>query len=68
MVEQNYDSAIVSQEWLLQKYEGKTIDFQIFGPAGPTIVQGKIIRAGFNRPQEYTFDGQQIWGSVAPSR
>jgi hypothetical protein len=65
VVEQNYDSAIVSQEWLLEKYEGKTIDFQIFGPAGPTIVHGKIIRAGFNRPQEYTFDGQQIGGQSA---
>lgn len=65
VVEQNYDSAIVSQEWLLQKYEGKTIDFQIFNGQGPKIVQGKIIRAGFNRPQEYTFDGQQIGGQSA---
>jgi len=65
VVEQNYDSAIVSQEWLLQKYEGKTIDFQIFGPAGPRIVQGKIIRAGYNRPPEYTFDGQQLGGQNA---
>ena len=65
VVEQNYDSAIVSQEWLLQKYEGKTIDFQVFAPQGPKVVQGKIIRAGFNRPQEYTFDGQQIGGQSA---
>jgi hypothetical protein len=65
VVEQNYDSAIVSQEWLLEKFEGKTIDFQILGPAGPRIVQGKIIRAGFNRPQEYTFDGQQLGGQSA---
>ena len=65
VVEQNYDSAIVSQEWLLQKYEGKTIDFQVFGQSGPKIVQGKIIRAGFIRPQEYTFDGQQIGGQSA---
>jgi hypothetical protein len=65
VVEQNYDSAIVSQEWLLQKYEGKTIDFQIFSPAGSRTVQGKIIRAGFNRPQEYTFDGQMIGGQNA---
>ena len=65
VVEQNYDSAIVSQEWLLEKYEGKTIDFQVFGAAGPRIVQGKIIRAGYNRPQEYTFDGQMIGGQNA---
>jgi hypothetical protein len=65
VVEQNYDSALVSQEWLLQKYEGKTIDFQVPGPAGPRIVQGKIIRAGFYRPQEYTYDGQTIGGQNA---
>ena len=65
VMEQNYDSAIVTQEWLLQKYEGKTIDFQVFGSAGPRIVQGKIIRAGFNRPTEYTFDGQQLGGQSA---
>ena len=53
ILEQNYDAGVVSQEWLLQKYEGKTIDFQIAGPAvsegkfipGPTI-PGRIIRAG----------------------
>ncbi len=65
VVEQNYDSAIVSQEWLLEKYEGKTIDFQISTPQGLKIVPGKIIRAGFNRPQEYTFDGQMLGGQSA---
>lgn len=52
IVEQNYDAAVVTQDWLLQKYEGKTIDFQISNFAlvdghfvpGP-IVQGKIVRA-----------------------
>ena len=52
IVEQNYDAGVVTLDWLLQKYEGKTIDFQIgngamldshFAP-GP-IVQGTIIRA-----------------------
>lgn len=61
VAEQNYDAAIVNQEWLLEKYEGKTIDFQTYGmqvietatgehrtlPA--TTVQGRIIRAG-NQP------------------
>ena len=28
VVEQNYDAGIVNQDWLLEKYEGKTIDFQ----------------------------------------
>jgi hypothetical protein len=65
VVEQNYDSAIVSQEWLLQKYEGKTIDFQISTPQGFKIVPGKIVRAGFYRQQEYTFDGQMLSGQSA---
>ncbi len=48
VVEQNYDAGVVNQDWLLQKYEGKTIDFQIgTGPGGQVqIVQGRIIRAG----------------------
>jgi hypothetical protein len=65
VVEQNYDSAIVSQEWLLQKYEGKTIDFQVPTPQGNKIVQGRIIRAGFYRQQQYTFDGQMLNGQSA---
>ena len=62
IAEQNYDAAIVSQEWLLEKYEGKTIDFEVSTPQGNQIVQGRIIRAGFQRQPEYTFDGQQLSG------
>ncbi len=65
VVEQNYDAAIVSQEWLLQKYEGKTIDFQVATPQGTKIVSGRIIRAGFFRQPEYTFDGQMLGGQTA---
>lgn len=59
ILEQNYDAGVVTQEWLLQKFEGKTIDFQIAGPqafvppGGSTpqflpaqTVKGKILRAG----------------------
>jgi hypothetical protein len=61
VLEQNYDAAVVNQGWLLEKYEGQTIDFQIAGehmmmlPSGeqklvpPTVVRGKIVRAG-NEP------------------
>jgi len=46
VVEQNYDASIVTQDWMLQKFEGKTIDFQVaHADAPPTIVQGKILRA-----------------------
>jgi hypothetical protein len=65
IVEQNYDAGVVTQEWLLRKYEGKTIDFQVsnggfvdgrFVP-GPTV-QGKIVRAPqqegqFNQYNQY---------------
>ena len=64
VVEQNYDAAVVNQEWLLQKYEGKTIDFQVNTPQGSQTVAGKIIRAGFNRPAGYTLDGQYQNGQV----
>lgn len=52
IVEQNYDAAVVTQDWLLQKYEGKTIDFQVGGWAADSgkivtlpNIQGKIVRA-----------------------
>ncbi len=52
VVEQNYDAGVVTLDWLLHKYEGKTIDFQRperFLPDGKTIaaeiVQAKIVRA-----------------------
>jgi hypothetical protein len=52
VVEQNYDAAIVNQDWLLQKYEGQTIDFQTNSYLDdkthtwiPVISHGKILRA-----------------------
>jgi len=60
IIEQNYDAGVVNQQWLLEKYEGKTLDFQTYGmqvietttgerktlPA--TTIPGRIIRAGSN--------------------
>jgi hypothetical protein len=43
VLEQNYDAGVVNQQWLLEKYEGKTINFRI-NP--DQIVEGRIIRAG----------------------
>jgi hypothetical protein len=60
VLEQNYDAAIVNQEWLLQKYEGKTIDFQVSTPQGLQPRPGKIIRAGFTRQASYAANGQYI--------
>lgn len=59
ILEQSYDGAVVTQNWLLQKYEGKTIEFETGTPQGPQIVQGKIIRAPFVRPAEY-MNGQYV--------
>jgi hypothetical protein len=42
ILEQNYEAAVVTQDFLLQKYEGKTIEFEL---SPGTIVEGKIIRA-----------------------
>ena len=52
IVEQNYDAAVVTQDWLLNKYEGKTIQFALGNTVGPdgrvvsgNTISGKIIRA-----------------------
>lgn len=58
VVEQNYDAGVVNQAWLLNKFEGKTLDFRVRGPftavtgngeiktVPEEIVQARIIRAG----------------------
>lgn len=58
ILEQNYDAGVVNQQWLLDKFEGKTLNFQVAGPftavdangdvrlAPAQIVQGRVIRAG----------------------
>jgi hypothetical protein len=63
IVEQNYDAGVVDQSWLLSKYEGKTINFQI---SPGQIVQGKIIRAGFQPPYAYPYNNPYPNG--APSQ
>jgi hypothetical protein len=58
VAEQNYDAAVVNQQWMLEKYEGKTLDFRTENARQFAIetgeihefpakfVQGRIIRAG----------------------
>ena len=50
VTEQNYDAGVIDQNSLLEKFEGKTIQFSRgTGPDGkPITVDGKIIRAGVN--------------------
>src|ERR1035441_8077754 len=48
VVEQNYRNDPVSQERLLNLYEGKTIEFAVRNQDGSTsIVTGKIVRSGY---------------------
>ena len=49
--EQNYDAAIATQAWMLEKYEGQTIDFQVVHGDKVEMVQGKILRADANGAQ-----------------
>jgi len=61
VAEQNYDAAVVNQQWMLEKYEGKTIEFQVqadsqFATGTGEIrdfpakfVRARILRAG-NQP------------------
>ncbi|MGB6975745.1 MAG: hypothetical protein WBD67_13765 [Terracidiphilus sp.] len=58
ILEQNYDAAIVTQDWLLQKYEGKTIDFELRTAQGAQIVPGRIIRAPSQNQAQYNDNGQ----------
>jgi hypothetical protein len=63
IAEQNYDAAIVNQDWLLQKYEGKTLDFasSTYSAEGkwvPTHVQAKVLRAN---PPLIERDGKMIF-------
>ena len=58
VLEQNYDAGVVNQQWLLDKYEGKTLAFRASGPFSAVtssgeiktvpeqIVQGRVVRAG----------------------
>jgi hypothetical protein len=48
VLEQNYRNDPVSQERLLNLYEGKTIEFAVRNQDGSTsIVSGKIVRSGY---------------------
>src|SRR5690348_17053935 len=56
ILEQNYEADPISQELLLSKFEGKTIDFVVSrDPNGKeVIVPGKIIRSGYvGHPNAY---------------
>jgi len=50
ILEQNYEAAVVTQDFLLQKYEGKTIEFEI---SPGNNVEGKIIRAPSMHQNQY---------------
>jgi hypothetical protein len=48
VVEQNYRNDPVSQERLLNLYEGKTIEFSVRNPDGTNrVISGKVVRSGY---------------------
>jgi len=48
ILEQSYRNDPISQERLLNLYEGKTIDFQVRSADGTiSTVSGKIVRSGY---------------------
>jgi hypothetical protein len=48
ILEQNYRADPISQELLLNLYEGKTIDFAVHSQDGSTrVIAGKIVRSGY---------------------
>src|ERR1019366_1812813 len=53
VVEQNYRNDAVSQERLLNLYEGKTIEFAVRNQDGSTrTVSGRIVRSGYAPPYD----------------
>lgn len=47
VLEQNYRADPISQDLLLNRYEGQTIDFQVTHGDRTEIVRGKIVRSGY---------------------
>ena len=52
ILEQNYQNDPLSQELLLQQFEGRTIDFLSYRDNASVITQGKIIRAPYVMHQQ----------------
>lgn len=46
--EQNYLANTVNESLLLNYFEGKTIDFEVFRDQKPVVIPGRIIRSGHN--------------------
>ena len=54
ILEQNYRNDPISQELLLSRYEGKTIDFLVQRGEHQETVRGKIIRSGYVPSASYS--------------
>ncbi|MBV9405345.1 MAG: hypothetical protein JO211_08365, partial [Acidobacteriaceae bacterium] len=56
ILEQNYRADVLSQDMLLNRFEGKTVDFLagMRGDGTPRIIRAKIIRSGYS-PQLHGF-------------
>jgi hypothetical protein len=62
VLEQNYRADPISQDLLLNRYEGQTIDFQVTHGDKTEIVRGKIIRSAYvPHANAYSY-GQSYYG------
>ena len=62
VLEQNYRADPISQDLLLNRYEGQTIDFQVTHGEKTEIIKGKIVRSSYV-PHNNAFSyGQSYYG------
>jgi len=68
VLEQNYRADPISQDLLLNRYEGQTIDFQVQHGDRTEIVRGKIVRSGYvPHTNAYSYGQSYYQGQMAYS-
>ena len=67
ILEQNYRADVLSQEVLLNLYEGKTIEFLagMREDGSPRLIRGKVIRSGYSPQLQGRFRQSSAW--LAPN-
>ncbi len=65
ILEQNYRADPISQDLLLNRYEGQTIDFQVQHGDRTEIIRGKIVRSGYVPHSNAYLYGQSYYQSQA---
>src|SRR5438270_6636457 len=60
VLEQSYRADPISEQFLLSLNEGKVLEFEAYPGTGKGIIQGKVIRSGYARPNSQTGQLQPI--------